>query len=160
MANIWKNPNLAEFNGVVGGSGVNCQLQAIGPKLIFPQLIWVDVVVPKEQGPQLKTTQKSAMGAAEVQSLSQRKVKVEFWRWVVRWSKGSCFKSTKVNPWHSRQFCDASWRDASWQNPLKKIIIFKRCCRFPVSRHFWIEKVCRNRKNKQNLQGILSFDCF
>ena len=64
---------------MVGGSGVNCQLQAIGPKLIFPQLIWVEVVVPKEQGPQLKTTQKSAMGAAEVQSLSQEKLKVGCW---------------------------------------------------------------------------------
>ena len=63
----------------LGGSGVNYQLQAIGPKLILPQLIWVGVVVPKEQGPQLKTTQKSAMGAAEVQSLSQRKVKVGHW---------------------------------------------------------------------------------
>ena len=35
-------------------------------------------------------------------SLSQEKIKVGFWPWVVRWSKGSCFKSTKVNPWHSQ----------------------------------------------------------
>ena len=43
-------------------------------------------------------------------SLSQGKVKVGFWRWVVRWSKGSCFKSTKVNPWHS-QTTNRSIRD-------------------------------------------------
>ena len=50
----------------LGGSGVNYQLQAIGPKLIFPQLIWVEVVVPKEQGPQLKTTQKSGFWELKV----------------------------------------------------------------------------------------------
>ena len=50
------------------------------------------------------------MGAAEVQSLFQEKVKVGFWRWVVRWSKGSCFISTKVNPWHS-QTTNRSIRD-------------------------------------------------
>ena len=43
-------------------------------------------------------------------SLYQAKVKVGFWRWVVRWSKGSCFKSTKVNPWHS-QTTNRSIRD-------------------------------------------------
>ena len=51
----------------LGGSGVNYQLQAIGPKLILPQLIWVAVVVPKEQGPQLKITQKSGVGPPPVQ---------------------------------------------------------------------------------------------
>ena len=42
------------------------------------------------------------MGATAVLSLSQRKVKVGFWPWVVRWSKGSWFISPKVNPWHSQ----------------------------------------------------------
>ena len=68
----------------LGGSGVNYQLQAIGPKLILPQLIWVAVVVPKEQGPQLKITQKSGVGPPPVQSLFQESGKGS---WVVRWSK-------------------------------------------------------------------------
>ena len=62
--------------------GVNYQLQAIGPKLILPQLIWVGGVVPKEQGPQLKTTQKSGVGPTFALSLFQESGKGS---WVVRW---------------------------------------------------------------------------
>ena len=46
--------------------------------------------------------QSGSLGPELFLSLSQRKVKVGFWPWVVRWSKGSCFISTKVNPWHSQ----------------------------------------------------------
>ena len=66
----------------LGGSGVNYQLQAIGPKLILPQLIWMVGVVPKEQGPQLKITQKSGVGPEFALSLFQESGKGS---WVVRW---------------------------------------------------------------------------
>ena len=66
----------------LGGSGVNYQLQAIGPKLILPQLIWMGGVVPKEQGPQLKITQKSGVGPEFALSLFQESGKGS---WVVRW---------------------------------------------------------------------------
>ena len=36
-------------------------------------------------------------------------------------------------------------------NSLEIMTFFKGFCRFLVSRHFWIEKVCRNRKNEKNL---------
>ena len=49
-------------------------------------------------------------GPSATVSLSQGKVKVGFWRWVVRWSKGSWFISTKVNPWHC-QTTNRSIRD-------------------------------------------------
>ena len=66
----------------LGGSVVKSQLQAIGPKLILPQLIWMDSVVPKEQGPQMKITQKSGVGPTFALSLFQESGKGS---WVVRW---------------------------------------------------------------------------
>ena len=106
-----KNPRFGRFSpGQIGVRWSIINFSKMPWDLISRAPHWTRCSEPKDCFTKVERWPNAALGATEVQSLSQGKIKVGFLPWVVRWSKGSCFKSTKVNPWHS-QTTNRSIRD-------------------------------------------------
>ena len=72
-------------------------------------------------------------------SLFQEKVKVGFWPSVAKWSKGSCFISTKVNPRHSQttkwSITDNFSINQNHQGPFQRLLIKFEKIRFLTDFH-------------------------